>query len=68
MQISRQEGYQDTLAPNLLWLSAHAHWQGHFPRAIAFGQEGLVVSRDIHDGLSELLTLAFLCLAHWSMG
>jgi tetratricopeptide (TPR) repeat protein len=68
LQISRQEGYQDTLAPNLLWLSAHAHWQGHFPRAIVFGQEGLVVSRDIHDGLSELLTLAFLCLAHWSVG
>jgi class 3 adenylate cyclase/tetratricopeptide (TPR) repeat protein len=67
-QISRREGYKDSLSQNLLWLSAHAHWQGDSQRAIQLGQEGLAVSREIHDGLSELLDLAFLCLAYWSAG
>jgi class 3 adenylate cyclase/tetratricopeptide (TPR) repeat protein len=68
LQVSRQEGYKDSQAQNLLWLSAHAHWQGYFPRAIQLGQEGLAVSRDIYDGFNELLCLAFLCLARWSAG
>jgi tetratricopeptide (TPR) repeat protein len=68
LQISRREGYKDSLSHNLLWLSAHAHWQGHFLRAIQLGQEGLTVSRDIYDGFSELFNLSFLCLAYWSVG
>jgi tetratricopeptide (TPR) repeat protein len=68
LQISRREGYKDSLSQNLLWLSAHAHWQGYSQRAIQLGQEGLAVSREIHDGLSELFDLAFLCLAYWSAG
>lgn len=64
LHISRREGYQDTLAPNLLWLSAHAYWQGDFARALHLGQEGLTVARDIHEGLIELLSLAFLCQAY----
>jgi hypothetical protein len=34
LRISRREGYKDSLAQNLLWLGAHAHWQGHFPRVM----------------------------------
>jgi class 3 adenylate cyclase/tetratricopeptide (TPR) repeat protein len=68
LQISRREGYKDSLSQNLLWLSAHAHWQGYSQRAIQLGQEGLAVSREIHDGLNELFDLAFLCLAYWSAG
>jgi tetratricopeptide (TPR) repeat protein len=68
LQISRQEGYKDCLAQNLLWRGAHAHWQGDFSRAIHLHGEGLAVSRDIQDGISELFTLAFLCLASWSAG
>ena len=68
LQISQREGYKDSLSQNLLWLSAHAHWQGYSQRAIQLGQEGLAVSREIHDGLSELFDLAFLCLAYWSAG
>jgi tetratricopeptide (TPR) repeat protein len=68
LEVSRREGYHDTLAPNLLWLSAHAYWQGNFPRAMHLSEEGLVIARGIHDGLIELLSLAFLCQAHWSAG
>jgi class 3 adenylate cyclase/tetratricopeptide (TPR) repeat protein len=68
LQICQREGYRDSLSQNLLWLSAHAHWQGDSQRAIQLGQEGLAVSREIHDGLSELIDLAFLCLAYWSTG
>jgi hypothetical protein len=68
LQISRQEGYKDCLAQNLLWRGAHAHWQGDFARAMHLSREGLAVSGDIHDGVSELFTLAFLCLAQWSAG
>ena len=41
LQISRQEGYKDALAPTLRILSAHAYWQGHFQPAIHFAQEGV---------------------------
>jgi hypothetical protein len=68
LQVSRRQGYRDTLAPNLLWLSAHAYWQGDLLRALRLGEEGLVRARGIHDGLLELLSLAFLCQAHWSAG
>lgn len=68
LQICRKEGYKDTQAHNLLWLSAHATWQGNFQRSIQLGQKGLIVSREIHDGLNELFTLSFLCLANWGAG
>jgi class 3 adenylate cyclase/tetratricopeptide (TPR) repeat protein len=68
LQISRREGYKDSLAQNLLWLSAHAYWQGNSQRAIPLGQESWAVARDIHDGFSELISLAFLCLEFWSAG
>jgi tetratricopeptide (TPR) repeat protein len=45
-----------------------ASLQGKFQSAIEFGQEGVVLSRAIHDGFTELRTLAFLCQACWSAG
>jgi class 3 adenylate cyclase/tetratricopeptide (TPR) repeat protein len=68
LQVSRRAGHPDTLAPNMLWLSAHAYWQGDFPRALHLGTEGLSMARAIHDGLLELLSLSFLCQACWSAG
>jgi len=68
LHISRQGGYKDSLGQNLVWLSAHAYWQGNAHRAIQLCQESLAVSREIYDGFNELLGLAFLCLAHASLG
>jgi tetratricopeptide (TPR) repeat protein len=42
--------------------------QGKFQAATQLGQEGVVISRAIHDGFTELRTLAFLCQACWSAG
>ncbi len=66
--VSRRAGCHDTLAANLLWLRAHAYWQGDFPGALHLGEEGLGMARGLHDGLIELLSLAFLCQACWSAG
>ena len=68
LQISRREGYPDTLASSLLWLSAHAYWRGDFSSAQPLGQESLTVARAIHDGIGELLGLAFLSTICWSTG
>ena len=68
LQISQREGYNDVLAPTLRILSAQAYWQGHFQRAIHFGQDSITVSRDMHNDSNELTCLAFLCLAAWSAG
>ena len=68
LQISRREGYRDSLAQNLLWLNVQTHWQGNFQRASALCQESLAVFRADHDGYHELMSLAFLCLEHGSLG
>jgi tetratricopeptide (TPR) repeat protein len=68
LHITRRLGYHDALAQNLLYVSMQAHWKGDFHRAIQLGQDGLGVSRAVYDGLSELMCLAFLCLAYWSVG
>jgi DNA-binding winged helix-turn-helix (wHTH) protein/class 3 adenylate cyclase/tetratricopeptide (TPR) repeat protein len=68
LHISRRGGYKDSLAQNLLWLGMNAQWRGEFRRTIALCQESVAVSRDIYDGHTELFSLAFLCLAHWSVG
>jgi tetratricopeptide (TPR) repeat protein len=68
LQISRDRGYPDALAQNLLWLNVQAYWQGRFPRAIHFGQESVALSRAVYDGISEVMNLAFFCLAYGSVG
>ena len=68
VQISRRQGYQDSLAHALVFRCMVAYEQGKFQTATQFGQEGVVVSRAIHDGFTELRTLAFLCQACWSAG
>ena len=68
LQISREEGHKDSLVLLLFALSRQANWQGDFQRAIEFGHEGMLVSRDIHDGNNELTNCFFLSLACWGAG
>ena len=68
LQISRQEGHKDSLVLLLFALSRQANWQGDFQRAIEFGQEGVSISRDLHDGNHELTNGFFLSLACWGAG
>jgi tetratricopeptide (TPR) repeat protein len=68
LQISRREGYHDSLAQALVFLCMTAYEQGNFPSAIHLGQEGVTAARDIHDGFTELRVRAFLCQAYWATG
>jgi DNA-binding SARP family transcriptional activator len=66
--ISRREGYKDFISTNLGWLGTCAGFLGKYERAVAHLTEGLAVSRDITDGLGELVCLAFLSLAQVHLG
>jgi tetratricopeptide (TPR) repeat protein len=68
LQISRRQGYQDSLAHALVFRCMVAYERGKFQAATQLGQEGVVISRAIHDGFTELRTLAFLGQACWSAG
>jgi class 3 adenylate cyclase/tetratricopeptide (TPR) repeat protein len=68
LQISRREGYRDSLTQNLLWLNVQAYWQGRFYRGIELGQQSLTLSREVYDDFGELLNLAFFCLEYGSLG
>ena len=68
MHISRREGYQDSLARALVFLCMQASVQGKLQAAMQLGQEGVVISETIHDGFTELRTLALLCQASWGAG
>jgi class 3 adenylate cyclase/tetratricopeptide (TPR) repeat protein len=68
LKISRREGFKESSSQSMSFLGLQAYWQGHFERAVSFGRDGLAVSRDIHDGFHELLTLGNLAFAHWGVG
>jgi len=68
LQISRREEYKDFVQENLRLLGAHAGSYGDYQRAAAILSEGLAVARDIHDGLGEIMALAFLSLAQVHLG
>jgi class 3 adenylate cyclase/tetratricopeptide (TPR) repeat protein len=68
LQISQQAGSTAPLGFTLTNLSAIAYWRGDFRRAIALGHQGETASRATNDGFHELYSLAFVCLAHWSVG
>jgi class 3 adenylate cyclase/tetratricopeptide (TPR) repeat protein len=68
LQISRRERYNDALPRTLRFLSSLAYWQGHFPSAIQWAQEGATIARDLQEGFLEQHCLAFQSLACWSQG
>jgi predicted ATPase len=68
LHISRREDYRDALAQNLLWLNCQAYWQARFPHAVALGQQSIAIAREVYDGYSELMNLAFFCLEYGSWG
>jgi DNA-binding SARP family transcriptional activator/tetratricopeptide (TPR) repeat protein len=68
LKISRREGYKDFMQENLRWLGTDAGYYGEYQRAVALLTEGLAVARDIHDGLGEIMALAFLSLAQTNSG
>jgi len=68
LRISEAHGFKEAIAQNLTWLGAHAEWRGEFRKAIPLSLRAEETARDNHDGLSELLGLAFRCLAVIALG
>jgi predicted ATPase len=68
LQISRREGYKDSICENLRWLGSHAYFLGEYEQGVSLLKESLAVARDINDGFAELLDLAFLSLHQGSLG
>ena len=68
LHISEAHGLKDAIAQNLTWLGAHADWRAEFRKAIPLCRRAEETARGNHDGLSELIALAFRCLALVGLG
>ena len=68
LRISEARGFKDAIAQNLTWLGAHADWRGDFHKAIPLCRRAEETARENHDGLTELIALAFRCLALIGLG
>jgi len=68
LRISEARGFKDAIAQDLTWLGAHAGWRGEFRRGIPLCLRAEETARENHDGLSELLGLAFRCLSLIGLG
>jgi class 3 adenylate cyclase/tetratricopeptide (TPR) repeat protein len=68
LRISEAHGFKDAMAQNLTWLGAHAEWRADFREAIPLTRRAEATARENHDGLSELLALAFRSLAVIGLG
>jgi class 3 adenylate cyclase/tetratricopeptide (TPR) repeat protein len=68
LRIARAGGFADTVSVSLTWLGAHANWRGEFTRAIETSQQAAAASREINDGLSEMIAGAFICLSQIGLG
>jgi class 3 adenylate cyclase/tetratricopeptide (TPR) repeat protein len=68
LRISEAHGFKDAIAQDLTWLGAHAGWRGEFRKAIPLCRRAEETARGNHDGLSELIALAFRCLALIGLG
>jgi len=56
------------VATNLTWLGAHANWRGEFARAIETSRQAVVAAREVSDGLSDMISGAFICLSQIGLG
>jgi class 3 adenylate cyclase/tetratricopeptide (TPR) repeat protein len=68
LRISEARGFKDAMAQNLTWLGAHADWRGEFRKAIPLCRRAEETAQENHDGFSELIALAFRCLALVGLG
>jgi tetratricopeptide (TPR) repeat protein len=66
--LARAGGYGDTVSLNLTWLGAHANWRGEFAQAIETSRQAVVAAREVNDGLSDMISGAFICLSQIGLG
>jgi tetratricopeptide (TPR) repeat protein len=68
LQISRREGYTESIEDNLRWLGTHDVVLGDYERAIERCSESLPVAREISFGFGEMLSLAWISQAQINLG
>jgi tetratricopeptide (TPR) repeat protein len=68
LQISRREGYWDSVEENLRWLGADAILLGEYEQTLAFSKESMAVAREINEGFGEMVNLAWISMAQVNLG
>jgi class 3 adenylate cyclase/tetratricopeptide (TPR) repeat protein len=68
LRLCEAGGYRSAAVQNMIWLGAHANWRADFQRGIATSRQGADLAVEVHDGLQELLAMAFVCLSHIGLG
>ncbi len=68
VRISEELGFPDVGLQSRMFLGAHANWRAEFRRAIAVSRETEKTSVEVHDGVTELMAMAFRCLSEIALG
>jgi len=68
VRISEEKGFPDAGLQSRMFLGAHANWRAEFRRAIAVSRETEKTSVEVHDGVTELMAMAFRCLSEIALG
>src|SRR6266851_5448471 len=68
VRISEEKGFPDVGLQSRMFLGAHANWRAEFRRAIAVSREAEKTSVEVHDGVTELMAMAFRCLSEIALG
>jgi tetratricopeptide (TPR) repeat protein len=68
VRISEEKGFPDVGLQSRMFLGAHANWRAEFRRAIVLSRETEKTSVEVHDGVNELMAMAFRCLSEIALG
>ena len=68
VRISEEKGFPAVGLQSRMFLGAHANWRAEFRRAIAVSREAEKTSVEVHDGVTELMAMAFRCLSEIALG
>ncbi len=68
LEIAEADGFRSIAVQSRMMLGAHAYWRGDLRAAIALGRDTERAAADVHDGFHELVAIAFVVLAHITLG
>src|SRR3989475_156581 len=68
LRICEAADFKDHMPQNLMWLGADANWRGEWANAIETSRRAAAAAIEVHDGLFEMFSASFACLAHIALG
>ena len=68
LRLGEEHDLGSAVAQCQIMIGAHANWRGEFEKSMTFCRQGERTAVEIHDGLQELLAVAFQCLAQTGLG